>query len=124
MPGVKNWIAKAAGDLKVAMKLMDDAEVFDYTVFHAHQCAEKSFKAFLISMHQPIPKTHSLNILLIACSKLDGEFAILSNEIIVLDPYGSDSRYPNDFFHVNQANVDEAIKIAQKIFDFVRSKIS
>ena len=123
MPGPKNWIAKASGDLKVATKLMNDPEVFDYAVFHAHQCAEKSFKAFLMFMHQSIPKTHSLNLLLIACSRLNSEFATLSSEISVLDPYGNDSRYPNDFFHVNQSKVDEAVKIAQKILVFVKSKI-
>ena len=123
MPGVSDWVAKAAGDLKVAIKLVDDPEVFDYAVFHAHQCAEKSFKAFLVFAHQSIPKTHSLNLLLIACSHLDGEFAVLSSKIAVLDPYGSDARYPNDFFHVNRSNVDEAIKIAQKILEFVQNKI-
>lgn len=122
MPGVKNWIAKAAADLKVAVRIMDDPETFDYAVFHTHQCAEKSFKAFLIFKHQPIPKTHSLNLLLIACSKFDSEFAILSREIAILDPYGNDSRYPNDFFYVNQSNVNEAINIAKKILDFVKKK--
>ena len=46
MPGVKDWIKKSSSDLKASQKLLDDEETLDCAVFHAHQCAEKIFKAF------------------------------------------------------------------------------
>lgn len=55
MPGIKDWIKKAASDLKASKKLSDDQETFDCSAFHTHQCAEKAFKAFIIATQQAIP---------------------------------------------------------------------
>lgn len=66
MPGVKDWLKKASSDLKASKKLSDDDETLDCSVFHTHQCAEKAFKAFkafIVSVHQAIPKTHDLGLI-------------------------------------------------------------
>ena len=65
MPGVKNWIAKASGDLKSSKKLIkDDDDTLDSAAYFTQQSAEKALKAYLIFKNQPIPRTHDLEKLL------------------------------------------------------------
>lgn len=123
MPGVKDWLKKASSDLKASKKLSDDDETFDCSVFHTHQCAEKAFKAFIVSVHQAIPKTHDLTLLLIRCAKDDPMFMLLVDESKNLNAFGHDSRYPNDSFYVDRNGTEEAIAMAEKILITVKNKV-
>jgi len=123
MPGLKDWLRKASADLKLAKKAIGDDETLDPAVYLTHQCAEKSLKAYLIFIRKPISKTHSLGILLDICTSFDVEFMLLKNGCKLLDPYGTNSRYPHDFFSVNQADLIKALNIASKIFDFIEDKV-
>jgi len=122
MPGIKDWLQKASSDLKLATKSLGDDETLDPAVYLTHQCAEKSLKTVFILIGKAVPKTHNLGMLLDSCSKFDLEFMLLKNDCKFLDPYGINSRYPNDAFRVNQKDLIEAIAIANKIFDFVKNK--
>jgi HEPN domain-containing protein len=124
MPGVNDWLKKASNDLKASKKLSDDDETFDCSVFHTHQCAEKAFKAFIVSTKQAIPKTHDLKFLLERCAKVNSGLLFLLEESKVLDAYGYDSRYPNDYFYVDKQNVEEAIAKAEKILITVKRKLT
>jgi HEPN domain-containing protein len=123
MPGVKDWLRKSSADLKLATKSVGDDETLDPAVYLTHQCAEKSLKAFFVSLGKIIPKTHDLGVLFDDCTKLDVEFILIQKACKCLDPYGFNSRYPNDSFHVNQKDLVEAIDMANEIFDFVKNKI-
>jgi HEPN domain-containing protein len=123
MPGTKDWLKKASSDLKLAKKAVGDDETLDPAVYLTHQCSEKSLKTFFVLVGKAIPRTHDLGVLLEGCASLDREFILLQNECKLLDPYGSESRYPNDSFHVNQQDLIEAIDMANKIFDFVKNKV-
>lgn len=123
MPGLNDWVNKAFGDLVASIKLSDDRRVFDCSVFHTHQSAEKALKAYLIFARKPIPKTHDLGMLLDSCAECDPAFLLLQYESKVLNPYASESRYPNDFFHIDQPKVEEAIRLSQKILSFVQIKL-
>ena len=80
MPGVKDWLKKAASDLKASKKLSDDDETFDCSLFHTHQCAEKSLKAFIVLAQKAIPRTHDLAFLLLDCMKINNELSLLKKE--------------------------------------------
>ncbi|MBX9831233.1 HEPN domain-containing protein [Candidatus Babeliales bacterium] len=123
MPGLNDWIKKASSDLLASIKLSDDHIVFDCSIFHTHQSAEKAFKAFLVFVHQQIPKTHDLGVLLDNCAESDPAFLLLQYESKILNPYSSESRYPNDKFRIDQQKVEEAIRMAKKILDFVQKKV-
>jgi HEPN domain-containing protein len=123
MPGVKDWLKKASSDLKASKKLSDDEETFDCSVFHTHQCAEKAFKAFIVSIHEAIPKTHDLGLLLVRCAKSDPAIMLLVDEIKNLDAYGYSSRYPDDSFYVDKHNTEIAIAMAEKILISIRHAI-
>lgn len=123
MAGLKDWIRKASSDLKLATKSVGDDETLDPAVYLTHQCAEKSLKTFFVFTGNKIPKTHDLDILLDDCVRLDWTFMMLQTECKTLDPYGFNSRYPNDSFRVNQQDLVEAINMASKVFDFVKNKV-
>lgn len=96
MPGVKNWLKKASNDLK----------------------------AFIVLSQKAIPRTHDLSVLLANCMKINNELVLLHEESRSLDSYGYDSRYPNDSFYVDKQSVEEAIKMAEKIFIMVKKKVN
>ena len=121
MPGIKDWLKKALSDLKAAKKLSDDNETFDCSVFHTHQCAEKALKAFIVSSHQAVPKTHDLKLLLGYCLEISIEFLLIKEESKSLNSYGQDARYPNDIFYVDQKRVNEAICMAEKILLIIQN---
>ncbi|MBS1988121.1 HEPN domain-containing protein [Candidatus Dependentiae bacterium] len=123
MPGVKDWLKKASSDLKASKKLLDDDETLDCSVYHTHQSAEKTFKAFIIFTKQPIPKTHDLGLLLEYCVRVNPEFMILLKESRELNPYCHDSRYPSDTFYVDREIAQHATEMAENVFLVVKNKI-
>ena len=124
MPGIKDWLRKASSDLKLATKSIGDDETLDPAVYLTHQCTEKSLKTFFVFLSKKVPKTHDLNVLLDDCSKIDFTFMLLRVECKVLNPYAINARYPNDAFRINQNDLLEAISMASKVLDLVRSKVS
>ena len=124
MPGVKDWLKKASNDLTASKKLSDNEETFDCSVFHTHQCVEKAFKAFIVFMQKPIPKTHDLRFLLVCCAEVFPDFMLLREESQQLNSYGHDSRYPNDSFYVDKNATDEAIAMAEKILVAIKRNLA
>lgn len=122
MPGVKDWVKKASSDLRASKKLSDDGETFDCAVFHTHQCAEKSLKAFIVLSQRAIPKTHDFRFLLEHCAEIDAEFMLLREECKVLNSYGHDARYPNDFFYVDKACTEKSTTMVENILAVVKKK--
>lgn len=59
---IREWIAKAENDLKIAslaLKAGADSPT-DTVSFHAQQCVEKYLKALLVFRATPFPKTHNI----------------------------------------------------------------
>ncbi len=123
MPGHKDWLRKALSDLKMARKGLVGDDELDCVVFHAHQCAEKTLKAYFVFKRLAVERTHDLEFLLKLCREHNAYFSALENDVIRLNPYGMFSRYPDDHFFVKRHEAEEALKIAKKIFEFVCSTI-
>ena len=121
MPGHKDWLRKAYGELKAAKLLKQDNEIFDIAAFHTHQCAEKILKGYLIFKRNSIPKTHDLKELLYACIKIDPIFIEFLHDALALNPYVTNTRYPNDFFFIDEEGIQNAIQHAEQIFNSVRN---
>ena len=98
MPGHRDWLNKAQGELKAAGILVHEHDILDIVAFHTHQCAEKALKGYLMFKQKTIPKTHILEDLLEVCFSVDQSFDVLLRNAIVLDPYATNTRYPNDGF--------------------------
>jgi HEPN domain-containing protein len=123
MQAYEEWLWKAENDLLGAQALLKIDRTFDLAVYHAHQSAEKSFKAYLAYKNQPIARTHSLIFLLELCYDFDGNFWILLPAAKYLNPFSVRFRYPTDVLLPEQPCVVEAIKHAKNILHFVRKKI-
>lgn len=124
MPGIRDWIVKASGNLSASKKLLaGDDSTLDFAAYATQQSAEKALKAFLVFKAQPIPKTHDLEKLLLTCAKFDESFLMLRYEIMRLLPYATYTRYPDDYFDIDRNEVMQAIEHAEKILLFIKSKI-
>lgn len=53
------WLNKANNDL-LGAKILSKENINDLAVYHAHQCAEKSLKAYLAYKLCAIQKSHDL----------------------------------------------------------------
>lgn len=92
----EEWIKKAESDFRVMNSLaaLEEPE-WDAIGFHAQQCAEKYFKAYLCRHSQAIPKTHDLSRLLEMVTHLDNRWSVLDRaELMTLSQGAVECRYP------------------------------
>ena len=127
MPEHKDWLSRALDDLDTA-KMTSDGKAYRVVVstgmFHTQQCAEKSLKAYLAYKDDPLRRIHDLVALLNLCKKFDDEFEAIRPEIIALNPYLCNTRYPEDCFLMpDVTTLRVSIKQAEKIYYFVYDKI-
>jgi HEPN domain-containing protein len=90
------WIQKAEDDFFVAQAMYRSRKhpVYDAVCFHSQQCAEKYLKAFLQEHDVDIPKTHKLLDLLRLCKENDPALEMLISDLIILDRFAVQVRYP------------------------------
>lgn len=122
---VKEWVRKAEIDLSVAthaLKTMEPPPT-EAICFHAQQCGEKYLKAFLEHSGISFPYTHYLENLAALCATADKEFENLIPEVKILTPYSVETRYPGDFVKIPVEDAEEAVRIAQKVKEFVVEKL-
>ncbi len=113
-PLTAEWVQKAEGDYRVAMRLLqDDAPVYDAICFHAQQCVEKYLKAVLQDDAISFPKTHNLVELARLCAPLLPEVMPLGSALNTLTRSSIEVRYPGAFASVEDsvASVDVMIQI-------------
>ena len=83
--------------------------------FHAQQAVEKSLKALLISHSRSFPRTHNISILL-DLTPSEVEIPDFVKRSAILTDYSVESRYPGDFEPVSKEEYEEAINIAENVF--------
>ena len=119
---VHQWVEKAEHDLKNAehtLTLEHDCP-FDTVCFHAQQCAEKYLKALLLSQSIDFPKTHDLRALVqLVLSQLSLNLDM--TELVKLNRYSIESRYPGDWDPIARSDAEEAVAIAQRVRQTTRS---
>ena len=83
-PVTLEWIEKAEGDFRTALREMRARKQpnYDATCFHAQQCAEKYMKAFLQEKLVPVDKTHDLLRLLSLMPMAIGLHSLTANNAI------------------------------------------
>lgn len=124
MKQYETWITKAENDLKSAKKLIEGTDpIYDTSIYHAQQCAEKALKAYLSYKDQPIQKTHDVQFLVELCIELDGIFESIMEDAILLNPYSTLFRYPDIILEPEKEDVIDAIEKAENILHFVKKLI-
>lgn len=117
------WLLKALHDLKSSKKLISGKDpIFDTSIYHTQQCAEKALKSFLAFNKKSIPKSHDIQLLIEQCIEIDQDFEELYDIGMNLTPFATFFRYPGHIIEPDIEDVNEAIIIAEKIFHFVKNK--
>ena len=87
--------------------------------FHCRQAAEKFLKALLTLNQIEFPKTHDLGALLDLVSPVDISLAESLSDILLLNPYGVEIRYPGDMPAIDPEDAQNALELAKKVRDAV-----
>jgi HEPN domain-containing protein len=118
----QDWLWKSERDLKGAKVLFEDA-FYDLTVYHCQQCVEKALKGYLCYKGHQILKTHDLGILIKTCITYDIGFRNIEIECLNVNQLDVRFRYPTAVFEPPEAATIDAIKNAEIVLNFVKSKI-
>ena len=119
-PETAEWIEKAEGDWKVALREVQAPDpVWDVVCFLAQQCAEKYLKAFLEEQDIPFPKTHDLVVLVDLVGGLP-EFKSFRPRLAELSVFGIAARYPGA--RADREAAQGAIDTAQKVRAVMRRR--
>ena len=118
---VRQWIEKAEHDIRNAEHTLTLKKncPFDTVCFHAQQCAEKYLKALLVSRSIDFPKTHDLRVLMQLVPK-EVKLGLRMNEVLPLNRYTIEARYPGDWEPITRKEAKEALAIARMVRQAVR----
>lgn len=93
----------------------------DTACFHCHQAAEKYLKGYLTSKDIQFAKSHDLDYLSKLCTETCNEFESLREEILILNKYGIESRYPADIpLYYSVEETKKSIDLAKEIIGFIK----
>jgi HEPN domain-containing protein len=111
----RDWLDFAAADLAAAQLLVGDPTVpARIACFHAQPSAEKAFKAVLVSTGTMFRRTHDLLVLV---AQLPPRLAIEVTRlnVVLLQPWAVDGRYPGDLPNATPQEAIEAVDTAEAI---------
>ncbi len=107
----EDWLRHANSDLSLAGISPPPSVLLENLCFHAQQAAEKALKSILVDKSIPIPKTHSIRMLL----DLVAQHIPVPEEIQFaagLTDYAVTARYPGAPEPVDEEEYKEAMRIA------------
>jgi HEPN domain-containing protein len=117
---IRQWITTAEEDLGAAeILILHNTSYLSAVGFHCQQAAEKFLKALLTFNQIEFPKTHDLGALLDLVSPVDTSLAESLNDILLLNPYGVEIRYPGDMPAIDPEDAQKALELAKKVRDAV-----
>jgi len=122
----KDWLEKAGHNLRAAEALsaLYCDRLADGILFHCHQVAEKSFKAFLLAKTKSMKRTTELNGLLRHCVKVESDFMKFQAFAFTLNRYYIAAQYPPaEPLSFPQEEAQTALNQAREIFAFTRTKL-
>jgi HEPN domain-containing protein len=108
------WMSHAESDLKLARLAAGDPSIRrEQVCFHAQQAAEKAIKAMLLSHQLEFPLVHDLEELLEIAERGGLRMPDGVREVGLLTPYAVETRYPGCWPEITDADLKEAIRIAE-----------
>jgi len=122
---VKQWIRKGDHDLGTAkITYLHIPEYLDTITFHCQQAVEKYLKAYLIFQSTAFRFSHDLIYLLDLITQKDTEFASYYDTVSELQGYAVEIRYPNETIYLSGEKVENALRIAKNLRDFITRKMN
>jgi HEPN domain-containing protein len=121
-PETEEWLEKAEGDWKVAVRERGAADpVWSVICFLAQQCAEKYLKAYLEERNIAFRKTHDLVALYSLASEQLAVLEPFASELAVLSTIGAAVRYPGAL--ADREAADDAIRISGEVRAAIAHKL-
>jgi HEPN domain-containing protein len=119
------WLDKAQDDLLASQRLFNDHHPKQVYIicYLCQQCAEKSLKAYLVFKDYDFPFIHDLGELCGLCSEFDSSFGELMSDCLIMTPYATKTRYPNEI-EIDEQDAKSALQKAERILTFVDSLIT
>ena len=116
----RDWLRRAKSNLERARvgKIKDEI-LYEDLCFDCQQSAEKVLKALLISIDKEFPPTHSIARLLEIASETKTEIPAEIRKAIDLTDYAVKTRYPGESEPVTKEEYEEAVAIAETIYNGV-----
>jgi len=112
----QRWLRHASSDLQLSRLARGRPEILqEQACFHAQQAAEKALKAVLLWQGMAIPRIHDIHVLLQMVERLGIQPPQAVRDARILNPYAVETRYPDYAPGVTQAEVDEAIRLAEAV---------
>jgi HEPN domain-containing protein len=119
------WLKRAGDDELNANSIVTHRDGAPSGVcFLSQQMAEKCLKALLIFHQKPFLKVHDLLDLETRLLDTEPEIKILHEDLVILNRYYIETRYPGDYPEFSWQDADEAFKAATNIVNFVKEKIN
>jgi HEPN domain-containing protein len=119
------WMNHAESDLRLARLAAGDSSIRrEQVCFHAQQAAEKAIKAVLLSREIEFPMTHDLEVLLGIAERSGLQLPESVREAGLLSPYAVETRYPGYWLEISQADLKEAIRIAELTVAWAQAEAS
>jgi HEPN domain-containing protein len=121
---VMEWFEKGDRDLRAAEAMLHlEDPLPDIACFHAQQCVEKYLKGFLSFHDIEVRRTHDLVELLTECGNIDPSFIEWEEVCRSLTIYAIAPRYPDSSREYLAEEGEDAVSLATRLKEFVRSKI-
>jgi HEPN domain-containing protein len=93
----RQWVKKAEQDYALAVAgNRSKIPLHDGVCFHCQQCAEKYLKGLMQELGIPIPKSHTLVLLLAALISYHPQLRSFLRGLVFLTPFAVEIRYPGD----------------------------
>jgi HEPN domain-containing protein len=115
----REWLEKAAVDLRSAQALID-ADIVSTALFHCQQAVEKTFKAFLTWHGVPFRRVHDLEETGRLCVAAEPALAEIVKRAEPLTEYAWKLRYPGDPYEPALSEAEESVLLARDVFARIR----
>lgn len=117
------WLAHGRSDLAFARLGLNQDILPEQICFHAQQSVEKALKAVLLHEGIDFPFTHDLEALLDTLSAAGIEVPDELQDVGLLTPYAVETRYPGFWGEIGEADVHEAIGLADKVLTWAETRV-
>lgn len=119
----QEWLKYAKMDYDAARHLQSHQPVpFEIICYHCQQAGEKALKAVLAYHNLEIPRTHNLYTVLAICAEYYNDMLpIFLESATRLSIFATVTRYPDNVIELNEADMIQALKDADKILQYVSS---
>jgi HEPN domain-containing protein len=119
---VREWLEKAGSDLISARILLaHDPPVPETAAFHCQQTAEKALKGYLTWGATAFGRFHDLDYLLSPCEAQDPRSVGIRPEVVALNPFAVEIRYPATTLVVSVSDAQDALAAAEATYRLVLS---